>query len=581
MAKKKQSALDAIKASQEAKGIIEGIEKPIDKFTRDTALQESWFLVTPSISWDPLWSLQKFPEDIPETTVATEADPIVDKDKSPLQKKIEADAAANEKRIADKRKKCNDRGWIFDPVTETCSFWPSWEQKTVDPISDSLKKKQAEADIDLAKQTTQEQLQQSAAIAQQELAREVARIEAAWKRTMDTTARSLALAWGLRGTAWAAKMQDVTNSVNELISTANAKADLEQQLRDAKIKGVWDEELKRLNERVASINEDLAEQEEANLQAQLSVAAEIWADALESVLWILDATWTDTSWVDQDLSKEAWFLINSDWTLVLNKNWDAIALSKNAEELDAKITNFKDWNDNTFVYKNWALDTVITTDWRVLKWNQLKNLTVPKEVENSKAQKELIDRQTNLRKEFNALPQTKRIDVIQSAAQKVEGSAKAESPAWDLAMIFNFMKMLDPWSVVRESEFATAANAAPLLEKLWISFDKISAVWDGNVLTPTQRRDFLERAKDVLKWEDELFQETKDFYSDIAEKLWVDKDTIFPSKLEIPEVTINPEDDSQSIFDQLFWTWEVEWISWEPTWVEAQDDESIFNIISQ
>ena len=64
--------------------------------------------------------------------------------------------------------------------------------------------------------------------------------------------------------------------------------------------------------------------------------------------------------------------------------------------------------------------------------------------------------------------------------------------AADLALIFNFMKMLDPASVVRESEFALAEATGALpdwLKKEW------SKVTDGGRLTPTMRRNIMRQAR--------------------------------------------------------------------------------------
>ena len=49
------------------------------------------------------------------------------------------------------------------------------------------------------------------------------------------------------------------------------------------------------------------------------------------------------------------------------------------------------------------------------------------------------------------------------------------------------MKVLDPNSVVRESEFKTVADAAPLLVRLGFSADKIEAMTAQNKLTDAQR----------------------------------------------------------------------------------------------
>ena len=48
---------------------------------------------------------------------------------------------------------------------------------------------------------------------------------------------------------------------------------------------------------------------------------------------------------------------------------------------------------------------------------------------------------------------------IIAATRQRETNPAAVSPASDMSLVFGFMKMLDPSSVVRETEYATAKNA--------------------------------------------------------------------------------------------------------------------------
>jgi hypothetical protein len=89
----------------------------------------------------------------------------------------------------------------------------------------------------------------------------------------------------------------------------------------------------------------------------------------------------------------------------------------------------------------------------------------------------------------------KSFSVVNDAYSKI--SSVPASPTGDLSMLYNYMKMLDPNSVVRESEFRVAATARPLLENLGLSWDRIGSVWSGNRMTPGQRADFQKSAKGV------------------------------------------------------------------------------------
>lgn len=86
-------------------------------------------------------------------------------------------------------------------------------------------------------------------------------------------------------------------------------------------------------------------------------------------------------------------------------------------------------------------------------------------------------------------------DKIVGAFDRIKASAKDPSAAGDLALVFNFMKMLDPGSTVREGEFATAAKAAGLGER----FIQLAAKVDsGEILSKNQRKDFLNQADKIF-----------------------------------------------------------------------------------
>ena len=70
-------------------------------------------------------------------------------------------------------------------------------------------------------------------------------------------------------------------------------------------------------------------------------------------------------------------------------------------------------------------------------------------------------------------------------------SADSKSPAGDMALIFTYMKTLDPGSVVRESEFALAASAGSFGEQIKAGALKVMS---GERLTPKQRADFMQNA---------------------------------------------------------------------------------------
>lgn len=69
--------------------------------------------------------------------------------------------------------------------------------------------------------------------------------------------------------------------------------------------------------------------------------------------------------------------------------------------------------------------------------------------------------------------------------------ANLKNGAGDLGLIFSYMKMLDPGSVVREGEQEQARKTSGISDQLWATLQRVQS---GEVLTPAQRRQFVEAA---------------------------------------------------------------------------------------
>ena len=100
-----------------------------------------------------------------------------------------------------------------------------------------------------------------------------------------------------------------------------------------------------------------------------------------------------------------------------------------------------------------------------------------------------FDTQSKARKEWKG--ESGVFVKTQDAFWRVVTSADRGTAAGDLAMVFNFMKTLDPGSVVRESEFATAQNSAGIPDRLRAQYNKMLR---GERLAPDTRQDFLTTA---------------------------------------------------------------------------------------
>lgn len=97
-----------------------------------------------------------------------------------------------------------------------------------------------------------------------------------------------------------------------------------------------------------------------------------------------------------------------------------------------------------------------------------------------------------LSKDFEA--ESKDFKTRVDAFNQITTAATTPSAAGDVSLIYGYMKMLDPNSVVRETEFATAENAAAVPERVRAQYNKAMS---GERLTESIRTDFVENASDL------------------------------------------------------------------------------------
>lgn len=127
--------------------------------------------------------------------------------------------------------------------------------------------------------------------------------------------------------------------------------------------------------------------------------------------------------------------------------------------------------------------------------------------------KQQFDVESGLRKEFSGL--AKPYFEVRDAYNRIKQSAKEPSAAGDLALIFNYMKLLDPGSVVREGEFATAQNSAGVPDRIRAWYNRIIS---GERLTDETRKDFVTQANGLYKVQEDQYQGLQGQYRDIAKR---------------------------------------------------------------
>lgn len=154
--------------------------------------------------------------------------------------------------------------------------------------------------------------------------------------------------------------------------------------------------------------------------------------------------------------------------------------------------------------------------------------------EEKKRLEKNFDQETKLRDKF--LAQSKDFKDISDAFGRITASAQDPSPAGDLALIFNYMKILDPGSTVREGEFANAENSQGVPGRVRSLYNKVV---NGQRLNPGARADFVGRAHQLFQAQESGQAKIESEFSRIAEQSGLNPENVlidFRVEREIPEM---------------------------------------------
>jgi hypothetical protein len=134
-----------------------------------------------------------------------------------------------------------------------------------------------------------------------------------------------------------------------------------------------------------------------------------------------------------------------------------------------------------------------------------------------------LDNTLKLRSDFRSEPVYKDFQAIDGAYRQINKSLDAETAAGDLAASTKLMKLLDPTSVVRESELAMAMQATGKLDQLYNYANKIAT---GQFLSPKQKGEFRTLATEFYNSAGEQYNAKRGEYAGIAER----------NELNVPDV---------------------------------------------
>jgi hypothetical protein len=137
-----------------------------------------------------------------------------------------------------------------------------------------------------------------------------------------------------------------------------------------------------------------------------------------------------------------------------------------------------------------------------------------------------LDNTLKLRGDFRSEPVYKDFQAIDSAYRIINKSLDAGTAAGDLGASTKLMKLLDPDSVVRESELAMAMNATGKLDQLYNYANKIST---GQFLNNKQKGEFRSLATEFYNSAAEQYNSKRGEYADIASR----------NQINVPDVVGN------------------------------------------
>jgi len=149
-----------------------------------------------------------------------------------------------------------------------------------------------------------------------------------------------------------------------------------------------------------------------------------------------------------------------------------------------------------------------------------------------------------LRDEFNAL--TKDFRAVQDAHTKI--TTTAPTGAGDMSLLYNYVKLLDPTSVVRESEFAAAAASGSFGEQVQTAVNKVMT---GQRLSTDLRKDFITEANNLYKAQKAGADRIKEQYTNMAKRAKLNPEDVIVDYAASPVLTGTTSNIPQAAIDFL------------------------------
>ena len=148
-----------------------------------------------------------------------------------------------------------------------------------------------------------------------------------------------------------------------------------------------------------------------------------------------------------------------------------------------------------------------------------------------------FENKMSAKKTFMSEPIYKDFTDMKSAYGQVISALDQGTPIGDVAGATKVMKLLDPGSVVRESELGIAMAASGRMDRLKYYFNNWAS---GEKLTPTQREDFKNLSNELYAAAAQAYNQKRGEYLDFGTSTGVDLNKALGAPANIPSVVRTP-----------------------------------------
>lgn len=169
--------------------------------------------------------------------------------------------------------------------------------------------------------------------------------------------------------------------------------------------------------------------------------------------------------------------------------------------------------------------------------NDLQKMKLDLQKTGKEDAKTIFTQEKDLRKEFTGLAKPFRETITNFNKAYAFAMKKNPTGASDIALVFSFMKALDPRSVVRENEQASTENAGGVPSYVRNAWNKIST---GQKFDPKVRAEILDASRSLVLGQLQSQRDLENEYRGYAERNKLDVRNVYTSLLPKSGTFLNP-----------------------------------------